>query len=216
MLRHRWCRESSLDDGVPAMKILAVLECGTWAENHLVGSLRDMGHDVETFFYGPAVGEFYGRARKGELATRNSELLGMARRAAHGPGGLQLILCYVYDDFLTAETAHALANLGVPMVNTNVDMVNQWYRQSRTARYFTAILCAQKQNMAALAAHGARTWYFPMAARSSELEPVDEIDGSFEPAAPVTFVGTPMPFRTRVLKYLSDAGVPIAVYGKFW
>jgi spore maturation protein CgeB len=198
------------------MRILAVLERGTWAETHLVGSLLDMGHDVETFFYGPAVGEFYGRARKEELTSRNAELLSMARRAAKGSGGLQLILCYVYDDFLRPETARALSCLGVPMVNFNVDMVNQWYRQSRTARYFTAVLCAQKQNMLALAAHGARTWYFPMAARSPDSKWTETIGDSFEPAAPVTFVGTPMPFRKRVLRYLSDAGVSIAVYGKFW
>jgi len=174
-----------------------------------------MGHDVDEFCYGPAVGEFYGRARHVERAARNAELFEIARRAAASPGGLQLIFCYVYDDFLQVDTARALAGLGVPLVNLNVDMLNQWYRQTRTARYFTAILCAQKQNMGALAAYGATTWYFPMAGRIPPAES-DTRSLGFQPAAEVAFVGTPMPFRSRVLRYLLDAGVPLAVYGKYW
>ena len=175
-----------------------------------------MGHCVETFFYGPEVGEFYGKTRHDVRRARNDELLRMARRAAEEPGGLQLIFCYVYDDFLEPQAARKLAALGVPMVNMNVDMVNQWYRQSQTARYFTAILCAQKENMSALASCGATTLYFPMAARLPADQSLDPTTNPFEPAAPVTFVGTPMPTRTRVLKYLLDSGVPLAVYGKYW
>ena len=37
-------------------------------------------------------------------------------------GGLDLIFCYVYDDFLLPEYAKLLEQLDVPMVNYNVDM----------------------------------------------------------------------------------------------
>ena len=50
------------------MHILVVAESGTWFEPHIVASLRDCGHQVETFFYGPSAGEFYGRARAAEFS----------------------------------------------------------------------------------------------------------------------------------------------------
>src|SRR4051794_19155006 len=102
-----------------------------------------MGHRVHRFAYGPAVGDFYGRARRTEQWKKNQELLDLAGKLSR-QGSLDLIFCYVYDDFLTVDTAKAMARFGVPMVNFNVDMVNQWYRQIRTARFFTYILCAQK------------------------------------------------------------------------
>ena len=198
------------------MRVLAVVESESWIDHHVVGSLRDMGHCVATFFYGPAVGEFYGAARRGQLLTKNAELLALARRMAVEAAGLDLIFCYVYDDFLLPETARELAALGRSMVNFNVDMVNQWYRQTRTARFFTAILCAQRINMSALASHGAKTIYFPMAARDPQRAADGSESDGFCPSAPVTFLGTPMPVRARVLGYLHDAGIPLAIYGKYW
>lgn len=194
------------------MKILTVLESGSWADYHIAGSLEEMGHDVARFFYGDGVGEFYGRNRCQERQRKNSDLLTLARRLTYS-GQLDLIFCYVYDDFLMPSYVKALADLNVPMVNFNVDMVSQWYRQIRTAKYFTRILCAQRANMQNMAHHGARVMYFPMAARFPKVETAESV---WQPAAPVTFVGTPMPCRTGVLGRLHEAGVPLAVYGKFW
>lgn len=195
------------------MHILTVLEAPSWAEYHLAGSLEEMGHTIHRFNYGSHVGEFYGRARKGERLQRNAALLSQAQHLK-GEGLLDLIFCYVYDDFLLPEYARALADLDVPMVNFNVDMVNQWYRQIRTARYFTRMLCAQRANMQNMARYGARVMYFPMAARLPKPEALEA--SALQPAPPVTFVGTPMPYRTGVLARLHEAGVPPAVYGKFW
>ncbi|HTQ98460.1 MAG TPA: glycosyltransferase [Candidatus Acidoferrum sp.] len=192
------------------MKILFVAESPSWVDHHIAGSLRAMGHEVVRYRYGTHVGEFYGRARAGERMRKNDELLQLATSQARD--GLDLIFCYVYDDFLLPEHARKLAALGVPLVNFNVDMVNQWYRQSRTARFFTRVLCAQKANMRQLARYGAKVLYFPMAAPL----PANDGDDGWRPAAPVTFVGTPMPFRLRVLGELHRAGVPLAVYGKWW
>ena len=195
------------------MQILTVLESPSWADYHLAGSLEEMGHTVHRFSYGDCVGEFYGPTRRDERLQKNRQLLDLARRLLHGDG-LDLIFCYVYDDFLLPEYARALADLGVPMVNFNVDMVNQWYRQIRTAKYFTRMLCAQRDNMQNMERHGARVMYFPMAARSPKAEGPEA--SAWQPAEPVTFVGTPMPYRTGVLARLHEAGVPLAVYGKFW
>lgn len=195
------------------MKILCVIESGSWIESHIVGSLRDSGHTVHVFHYGTGVGEFYGRPRAEERLSKNSALLGTARELFR-KGNLDLIFCYVYDDFLLPETAKALSRLDVPMVNYNVDMLTQWYRQTRTAKYFTRMLCAQRDNMEQLARYNSRLFYFPMAGRLSLCDLKES--GEFTPAAPVTFVGTPMPYRCAVLDRLHRKGIPLAVYGKFW
>jgi spore maturation protein CgeB len=52
-----------------------------------------------------------------------------------------------------------------------------------------------------------------MAARMPEAISAEP---GWQPAAPVTFVGTPMPYRIMVLHLLHEAGVPLAVYGKYW
>jgi hypothetical protein len=195
------------------MRILAVVESPSWIEHHIIGSLTEMGHEVHRFSYGSYVGEFYGRQRRFERSSKNEALFHTAKYLLQ-TGGLDLIFCYVYDDFLTVENARRLAELGVPMVNLNVDMVNQWYRQIRTARYFSLILCAQKANMTSLACYGARVLYFPMASRLPDEAEAGATD--FIPDAPVTFLGTPMPGRVRVLAELERAGILLAVYGKFW
>jgi spore maturation protein CgeB len=193
------------------MKILTVLESNSWADYHLAGSLEDMGHDVTRFFYGAGVGEFYGRQRSAEQAEKNAALYQLARELAKN-GQLDFIFCYVYDDFLLPDTARRLAALDVPMTNLNVDMVNQWYRQIRTAKYFTRMLCAHHDNIKSMKRYGATPIYFPMAGRI----PPERAVNTFELHAPVTFVGTPAPYRKRVISYLHQAKIPLAVYGKFW
>lgn len=172
-----------------------------------------MGHDVTCFTYGPYVGEYYPHDRTAERRQKNDALLQLARQLKSG-AGLDLVFCYVYDDFLLTDHAKALAALDVPMVNFNVDMINQWYRQLRTAKYFTRILCAQRSNMQNLARGGARVMYFPMAASLPTSGSAAE--ANWRPGAPVGFVGTPMPYRTRVLSELYKAGIPLAIYGKYW
>ena len=197
--------------GRQPMRILAVTDAERWFSFHLVGSLIDAGHEVETFITGPGAGEFYGRSRQVERIAKNQVLLEHARRMI-ADGGLDLIVCYVYDDFLTRTYARKLEALSIPMVNYNVDMVNQWYRQTNIAPYFTLMLCAQRANMDNMRKYGARVLYFPMAARP----PVVARETDFSPAEDVTFVGTPMDYRIRVLSEVSRAGIPLAVYGQLW
>lgn len=192
------------------MNVLVIGEAGTWFDRHVTATLREMGHHVSVFHYGGGVGEYYPRARRSERAQKNRRLLEQAY-ALRAERGLDLIFCYVYDDFLLPDAAAALAGLGAPMVNYNVDMTNQWYRQIRIARYFTYMLCAQRVHMNDLGRYGAPTYYFPMAART----PI-ATDADGDAAAPVTFVGTPTDYRIAVLAKLAAAGIPLAIYGKFW
>lgn len=193
------------------MNILVVGEANTWFDQHVTASLRNIGHHVTVFHYGYAVGEYYPHARWREREKKNRDLLRQAVQLK-ADRGLDLIFCYVYDDFLVPDVAAALRSLGAPMVNYNVDMTNQWYRQIGIARYFTVMLCAQRVHMADLARYGAPVYYFPMAARAPTFPGGQGIDSS----APVTFVGTPMSYRVAVLNGLIDAGIPLAIYGKLW
>lgn len=195
-----------------AKNILCVIESGSWIYAHIVGSLREAGHTVHVFYYGDGVGEFYGRVAARGRQEKNNSLLELASELTRS-SGLDLIFCYVYDDFLLPETAKALARLALPMVNYNVDMVSQWYRQSRTAKYFTRILCAQRDNMSEMARYNPRVLYFPMAGRRGKAH-ADFVD--FTPAAPVTFMGSPNPYRAALLARVHEAGIPLALYGKYW
>ena len=193
------------------MNVLVVSEAGTWFDDHLTASLRQAGHQVSVFHYGNFVGEYYPRARWSERERKNRDLLRQATRFK-SDCGLDLIFCYVYDDFLLPEVAAALTGLGAPMLNYNVDMTNQWYRQIRTARYFTGMLCAQRVHMKDLGRYGAPVHYFPMAAQAPEPGNGDDV----RVPALVTFIGTPTAYRIAVLGELLSAGIPIAIYGRFW
>ena len=152
------------------------------------------------------------RAHGALIGRRKNRALLEQARELKACQGLDLIFCYVYDDFLLPETAAALGALCSPMLNYNVDMTNQWYRQIKTARYFSAMLAAQRVHMNDLARYGAPVYYFPMAACAPTLVG----DHTVEIPAPVTFVGTPMSHRIAVFNTLIDAGIPLAIYGKFW
>jgi len=180
---------------------------------HIVESLKELSHQVTTFYYGDAIGDFYNWKRRKEQANKNQDLINIAKNLYHG-SGLDLIFCYVYDDFLLTETAKALSLLGVPLVNYNVDMVNQWYRQTRTAKYFTLMLCAQKDNINNLKRYNPNILYFPMAARLPSSNPVSNT--CFDPSKKVTFLGTPIPYRKYILSRLIEAGIPLSVFGKYW
>jgi hypothetical protein len=170
-----------------------------------------MGHHVSEFRYGTAVGEFYGSERHEERQRKNDDLIDQVNRALRHEG-LDLIFCYVYDDFLTVSCAQELARFGIPKVNFNVDMTNQWYRQIRTAKYFDAILCAHQIHMEDMRRYGASPVYFPMAARVLlSSDPVN-----FVPAGPITFLGSSMPYREHLLSLLQEKGFPLAVYGRYW
>lgn len=193
------------------LNILVVIEKNSWVDTHIAASLEQMGHVVTRFYYGDHIAEYYGKKRYLEQATKNKQLVSTARKMLHD-GGLDIIFCYVYDDFLLEDSARALQKLDIPLLNYNVDMACQWYRQIKTARYFTAILCAQPDNMKAMQRYASKTMYFPMAAPCA----IDHGGSPFTPPFPVTFLGTAALYRRQIMAALSKAAIPVAVYGKDW
>lgn len=194
------------------MNILIVIEKNSWAEWHIANGFKKMGHTVSCFYFGDYAGEFYGYQRRNEQIKKNRILVDTAKRL-RDESGLDLIFCYVYDDFLLPQYAKKLSDLGVPMVNYNVDMSVRWYRQIRTACYFDLMLCAQPDNMENLARYSKKVFYFPMAATPCQL------NGDFllgEKKLEVTFLGTAILYRRRMLSALANASVSLSVFGKYW
>jgi len=68
--------------------------------------------------------------------------------------------------------------------------------------------------MSQLARYNGRVLHFPMAAKASHA--AAQAEHAPAPDASVTFVGTPMPYRARVLEHLHRRGIPLAIYGKYW
>lgn len=188
-------------------------EANSWVDSHISASLEDMGHTVFRFYYGDFIGEFYGKSRYAEQIEKNKQLVLTANQLLQN-NHLNLIFCYVQDDFLIPEYAHQLAKLDLPFVVYNVDMACQWYRLTRTAKYFSRILCAQPDNMSNISRYNPNVLYFPMAARKSLL--ANNNQNTFEPHASVTFLGTPTLYRLQILSLLIQANTPLAIYGKYW
>jgi hypothetical protein len=124
---------------------------------------------------------------------------------------LDLIFCVVYDDFLLPDTARKLSSLDIPMVNYHVDMVTQWYRILRTARYFDAIAVAQLANIEHLKKYARKIIHVPMAANPRFFSVADEVNEYNEM---VSFVGSATPFRVHVLSTLIASNIPVSIYGR--
>lgn len=192
------------------LKILVVMEENSWVNIHIANSLEAMGHNVSRFYFGDSVCEFYGYTRRHEHIEKNKKLVSFAK-SLRDKQGLDLIFCYVYDDFLMPKYAKALSDLKVFMVNYNVDMAIQWFRQIRTACYFDIMLCAQPDNMDNLRKYSKKVYYFPMAAQS-----VTSLSSNVEKIHDVTFLGTALPYRRYALSQLAKSSVPLSIYGKYW
>ena len=194
------------------LNILVVIEKNSWVEFHICESLEALGHRVFRFYFGDYVGEFYSKTRQDIRERKNTELFQLASHLQNEVG-IDLIFCYVYDVFLMQKYAKKLRKIGVPLVNYNVDMPVQWFRQIRTARYFDIMLCAQKENMENLARYSNCVLYFPMAARPCIPE---KLNNNAFPKHKVSFLGTSIPLRQRLLAELLKNCIDIDIYGKYW
>lgn|SRR3990167_924177 len=193
------------------LKILVVAENNSWMNPHIVNSMEAMGHRVNRFYYGDYVGEFYGHARRHEQIAKNKMLVNLAK-SLQDENGLDLIFCYVYDDFLMPQYAKALSDLHIPMVNYNVDMPGQWFRQTRTASYFDLMLCAQLDHIMDLKKYSKKVLYFPMAALSKSPNSSNNI----EKINNIAFLGTATPYRRYVFSHLAKQLHDFSIYGKYW
>lgn len=193
------------------VNILVVVEKNNWFDWHISATFEHMGHKVTTFYFGEYLCEFYGKKRHLERVEKNKLLYNKATELLH-QNGLDLIFCYVQDDFMLPEYAQRIEKLEVPFVNYCVDMACQWYRLTKTAKYFSHILCGQPTNITSLEKYAKKVLYFPMATRKMD----EKLLVDFNPHSPVTFLGTPTDYRVSILSSLCDASIPLSVYGKYW
>jgi hypothetical protein len=195
------------------MNVLTVLCRGGWMPGNLSEGWRRLGCSVEEFFYGTHMGKSWDRDGTAENRAINAQLWATAQRLK-SEGRLDLVFMVIYDDVLDVDTAKKLRSLGVPLVNYHVDLVGQWYRVLRTAKYFDRIACAHRDHWGALVRAGARPYYMPMAAN-----PLPEPGAVALPefAFPgVLYLGSPMPYRRQVLGELIADGLATRIYGHNW
>lgn len=187
------------------------MEKNCWMDVHIAHGLELMGHAISRFYFGEYLCEFYEHKRRPEQIKKNIELVNAAK-TLRDTVGLDLIFCFVYDDFLMPKYAKILSNLNVCMVNYNVDMPSQWYRQIRTACYFDLILCGQPDNIECMRQYSKKVLYFPMAANSLQRDAF----AASEKIHDVSFIGTAFPYRQHVLSELSKSSIRLSIYGKYW
>src|SRR3989338_1001845 len=207
ILNQLFCKGKSMP-----LKILVVIEKNSWVDLHIANSLELMGHSVTRFYFGEYISEFYGVKRHAEQKEKNIALVSTIK-TLRDHDGLDLIFCYVYDDFLLPKYAKELSNLNIPMVNYNVDMPSQWYRQIRTAQYFNLMLCAQPDYMENLARYSKKVFYFPMAAQTLFAKNSEALEKKMYE---VTFLGTALPSRRLLIAALSDTTTQLSIFGKYW
>lgn len=195
------------------MNVLTVLCGGGWMSPNISEGWRRLGCSVEEFFYGTHMGKSWDRGGLAKNRAVNADLLALARRL-RSEGRLDLVFMVIYDDVLEVDTARQLRSLGVPMVNYHVDLVGQWYRVLRTAKYFDRIACAHRDHWDALTRTGAKPFYMPMAANPT----AESADATLSehPFPGVLYLGSPMPYRKQVLAGLVSAGVAVHILGHNW
>ncbi len=174
---------------------------------------RQAGCQVHEFLYGTHMGRLWTRSGARQNGDVNARLLSLARQLKR-ENRLDLIFAVIYDDVLEEATAKGLRTLGVPLVNYHVDMVGQWYRVLRTARYFDRLACAQRVHWKPLERAGARPYFMPMAANPESEDgvstrPEDRFNG-------VLYLGSPWSYRRQVLGDLARQKFPLRVYGHGW
>src|SRR3990167_5355927 len=74
------------------LKILVVVEKNSWFDWHISSSFEEMGHQVQSFYFGESLCEFYGTKRQGERIKRNQQLVNTANQLFQ-ENRLDLIFC---------------------------------------------------------------------------------------------------------------------------
>jgi hypothetical protein len=148
-----------------------------------------------------------------ERERRNAALWQTAQDLRQA-GRLDLIFCYVLDDFLYPETARKLRSLGAYLVNYNLDAVGQWYKLARTAPYFDVLAMAQRANIDRLAGVCPSVYFMPMAGNASTLYQPVSVAANYQHT--VTYIGSRSTYRQHVLVELARRDIDLTVYGYGW
>lgn len=192
------------------LNVLLVLCDHFWMNKHLIEVWRNCINGKVFIYYISDVAGWhkgnwlYKRKVEGEL------LINHAKSLINQGVNIDLIFAIGSDDFFTPKLCKKLKPLAHKLVNYNVDSDTQWYRCTRSAKYFDLLCVAYKNNISDLSRY-TKTLYLPMAANCNYYRP---IKSSF--VYDVVFVGSYTPERESVLAASYEVTKRIAVYGNGW
>lgn len=193
-------------------RVLLIICDTSWMHAHLAAGWRLTGATVAVEQFGSTMGRGWDAAGEREHRERNARWRKVASDMAVG-GGLDLIFLVALDDVLEDETLIHFRKLGAKLVLYHVDMLSQWYRSIRSSRFMDLVCYAAADHVKYFQERGIKTLRLGF---GTIVPPCDEA------AAPpirydgVLYMGSPWPYRQRVLNEIAQAGIALRVYGNNW
>jgi len=194
-------------------RVLLIICDTSWMHAHLATSWRMTGATVAVEHFGSTMGRGWDAAGVREHRERNARWRKVASDMAAG-GGLDLVFLVALDDVLEDDTLIHFRKLGAKLVLYHVDMLGQWYRSIRSSRFMDLICYASADHVGYFQKRGIRTLRLGFGAVASlgdeaDLAPALSYDG-------VLYLGSPWPYRQRVLQQIVRAGIALRIYGNNW
>jgi spore maturation protein CgeB len=188
-----------------------------WRHN-LYDSLVRMGNDVVEFDY-DLDKSFQSidtkiEANKAFVAIdrpRLSEELVRQVRNSHHRQTIQLFFSYLADALVLPEAIDAVRSLGIVTLNWYCNASFQFDLVREISPHFDWCLVPEKNRLSYYESVGARPIYCPEAASADYYRPLNVVKD-----IPVSFVGQAYGERPELVRRLSEAGIPIKVFGPRW
>ncbi len=193
-------------------RVLLIICDTSWMHAHLVASWRMTGATVAVEHFGSTMGRDWDAAGAREHRERNARWRKVASDMAAG-GGLDLVFLVALDDVLEDDTLICFRKLGAKLVLYHVDMLSQWYRSIRSSRFMDLVCYASGDHVAFFEKRGVKTLRLGFGA---VVPPCDRSDVPPTHYNGVLYLGSPWPYRQRVLKEIAQAGIALRVYGNNW
>jgi spore maturation protein CgeB len=192
--------------------VLLIICDTSWMHAHLAASWRMTGATVAVEHFGSTMGRGWDAAGAREHRERNARWRKIASGMAAG-GGLDLVFLVALDDVLEEETLIHFRKLGAKLVLYHVDMLSQWYRSIRSSRFMDLICYASADHVKYFQARGIKTLRLGF---GTIVPPLDLGDTPPVRYDGVLYLGSPWPYRQRVLSEIAQAGIALRVYGNNW
>jgi hypothetical protein len=194
-------------------RVLLIICDTSWMHAHLAASWRMTDADIVVEHFGSTMGRGWDAAGVQEHRERNARWRKAASDMA-ARGGLDLVFMVALDDVLEDDTLVHFRKLGAKLVLYHVDMLAQWYRSIRSSRFMDLICYASADHIDFFQKRGIRTLRLgfgaiPSAGSDADLLPPVAYDG-------VLYLGSPWPYRQRVLQCIAQAGIPLRIQGNNW
>jgi len=193
-------------------RVLLIICDTSWMHAHLVTSWRLTGATIAVEHFGSTMGRGWDAAGVREHRERNARWRKVASDMAAG-GGLDLVFLVALDDVLEDDTLAHFKKLGAKLVLYHVDMLGQWYRSIRSSRFMDLICYASADHVEFFGKRGIRTLRLGFGAIAAAGSATDSAAIAYDG---VLYLGSPWPYRQRVLQQIVRAGIPLRIYGNNW